>query len=196
MTRLDLFGNPVPSKGVVATRTGNVIIENGEYVFISEFFNKLESDFYLKFLKENVLWKLESLNIYGNKVEFPRLMAWYGYDNQPYSFSGITLNPNPWREEILEIKNRIEPLANSSFNRVLLNLYRNGKDSVSWHTDAEPELGQNPIIASVSFGATRKFQLRHIKFREKIENSPFTWKPFNYEGRTSILLAASSAEDQ
>ena len=169
MNQLDLFGNPDPSKGVVATQTGNVVIENGEYVFIPGFFNQLESDHYLKSLRENVLWKQESMNIYGKKIEFPRLMAWYGYDNQLYSFSGISLDPNPWTEEILEIKDRIEPLANVTFNSVLLNLYRDGKDSVSWHTDAEPELGQNPIIASVSFGETRKFQLRHNITKEKID---------------------------
>jgi alkylated DNA repair dioxygenase AlkB len=70
---------------------------------------------------------------------------------------------------LLEIKNRIEPVAGLTFNRVLLNLYRDGRDSVSWHTDAEPELGRNPVIASVSFGASRKFQLRHLHTKEKIE---------------------------
>ena len=116
-----------------------------------------------------MLWKQESMNIVGKKIEFPRLIAWYGADDQPYSFSGITLQPNSWTNELLEIKNKIEPVANVTFNKVLLNLYRNGKDSVSWHTDAEPALGKNPIIASVNFGATRKFQLRHIKTKEKLE---------------------------
>ena len=169
MNQLDLFGKTDPLKGVVAMETENVVIENGEYVFIPDFFNQLESDHYLKSLTENVLWKQESMHMYGRKIEFPRLIAWYGTDSQLYSFSGVTLQPNPWTKELLEIKNRIEPVANVEFNKVLLNLYRNGKDSVSWHTDAEPALGKNPIIASVSFGATRKFQLRHIKTKEKIE---------------------------
>jgi len=169
MNQLDLFGNPVPSKGIGVEQTGNIHIRNGEYVYIPGFFNQLESIRFLKSLREKVIWKQESMNMYGKKVEFPRLMAWYSYDNMPYSFSGISLNPNPWTEEILEIKHRIEPLANIIFNRALLNLYRNGKDSVSWHADDEPELGQNPIVASVSFGATRKLQLRHNITREKIE---------------------------
>ncbi|HEY3373309.1 MAG TPA: alpha-ketoglutarate-dependent dioxygenase AlkB [Prolixibacteraceae bacterium] len=169
MNQFDLFGNPVSSKVVVATQTGAVSIKNGEYIFIPGFFNQQESDFYLKILKEKVLWKQESMNMYGKKVEFPRLVAWYGDDETPYSFSGISLHPNPWMKELLEIKYRIEPIANSSFNRLLLNFYRSGRDSVSWHSDAEPELGKNPIIASVSFGATRKFQLRHVQTREKIE---------------------------
>jgi alkylated DNA repair dioxygenase AlkB len=163
MSQLDLFGNSN------APKTDIVIIENGEYLFIPNFFNKDEGDNFFRLLKEKILWKQESMNIYGKKVEFPRLTAWYGNDDKSYSFSGITLAPNPWNEEILEIKNRIEPKASVTFNSVLLNRYRDGKDSISWHTDAEPELGKNPIIASVNFGTSRKFQLRHIRTKEKIE---------------------------
>ena len=107
--------------------------------------------------------------MYGKKINFPRLTAWYGDNDKPYSFSGITLQPIPWNTEILEIKRKIEPEAKVTFNSVLLNLYRNGNDSISWHTDAEPELGKNPVIASVNFGATRKFQLKHIKTGERRE---------------------------
>ena len=169
MHQFDLFGNPVPSNAGITNQTGRVTIQNGEYVFIPGFFNQLESDFYLKTLRETVLWKQESMSMYGKKIALPRLIAWYGNDDKPYSFSGVTLQPNPWTKEMIEIKNRIEPLAKVSFNSVLLNLYRSGRDSVSWHTDSEPELGKNPIIASVSFGATRKFQLRNIQTKEKVE---------------------------
>lgn len=169
MNQFDLFGNPVPSKGVVAVQTGLVILENGEYIFIPGFFNQSDSNQYFKSLREKVFWKQESMNMHGKRVEFPRLVAWYGDNEMPYSFSGITLPPNPWIEELLDIKIKIESLAKVAFNRVLLNLYRNGRDSVSWHSDSEPELGKNPTIASVSFGATRKFQLRHNQTKEKIE---------------------------
>jgi alkylated DNA repair dioxygenase AlkB len=107
--------------------------------------------------------------MYGKKINFPRLTAWYGHNDKLYSFSGITLQPLPWTSEILTIKNKIEPIAKTVFNSVLLSLYRNGNDSISWHTDAEKELGINPIIASVNFGATRKFRLRHLKTKEKLE---------------------------
>jgi len=163
MTQLDLFGSTNTPK------SDTTIIENGEYLFIPNFFNNPESDNFFKLLKEKILWKQESMNMYGKQIAFPRLTAWYGNDDKPYSFSGITLSPNPWNPVILEIKNRIEPKANVCFNSVLLNRYRDGKDSISWHTDAEPELGKNPIIASVNFGATRKFQLRHVRTKEKIE---------------------------
>jgi alkylated DNA repair dioxygenase AlkB len=94
--------------------------------------------------------------MYGKKIDFPRLTAWYGNNDKPYSFSGITLQPLPWTGEILTIKSKIEPIAKTAFNSVLLNLYRDGNDSISWHTDAEKELG---IIRNcfVNFGATRSF---------------------------------------
>ena len=133
------------------------------------YFSASESDVLLSKLKNNIDWKQESMNMYGKQLNFPRLTAWYGDSDKPYSFSGITLSPQPWNEELLEIKNKIEPKASVNFNSVLLNRYRNGSDSISWHTDAEKELGKNPLIASVSFGATRKFQLRHILTKEKIE---------------------------
>lgn len=150
-------------------RKGLNIIRNGEFIYLPNFFTKQESDFLFNLIKINVLWKQESMNMYGKRVDFPRLTSWYGDNNKPYSFSGITLDPNPWTKELLEIKAKIEPIADVNFNSVLLNRYRNGSDSISWHTDAEKELGRNPIIASVNFGQARKFQLRHIETKELLE---------------------------
>ena len=168
MSQLDLFGNPLKS---TSQNIGNGIvkIQNGEYILYTSFFSKAESDVYLRELRNESLWKQESMNMYGKKVNFPRLTAWYGDNDKPYSFSGITLNPHPWDNNLKLIKNKIEPKAMTTFNSVLLNLYRDGNDSISWHTDAEKELGINPTIASVNFGATRTFQLRHIETKEKIE---------------------------
>ena len=167
MAQLDLFGgneidNSFPKIGLNK-------ITNGEFIYLPHFFSKSESDFFLKALCEEVLWKQESMNMYGKTIDFPRLTAWYGDNDKPYSFSGITLNPTPWNDEILTIKNKIEPESKVIFNSVLLNRYRNGSDSISWHTDAEKELGKNPVIASANFGETRKFQLRHIATKEKLE---------------------------
>jgi len=169
MNQIDIFGNTLPQKSGSKTKEGLTIIENGEYIFYPNFFSKSESDILLNGLMTNVAWKQESMNMYGKKINFPRLTAWYGNNDKPYSFSGITLKPLPWTSEILTIKNKVELVAQIEFNSVLLNLYRDGNDSISWHTDAEKELGKNPIIASVNFGATRKFQLRHIKTKEKLE---------------------------
>ncbi len=169
MNQIDIFGNPSPLKSGNSPKEGLTVIENGEYIFYPHFFSKSESDLLLKGLRNSIVWKQESMNMYGKKIDFPRLTAWYGNNDKQYSFSGITLQPLPWTSEILTIKNQIEPVAKTVFNSVLLNLYRDGNDSISWHTDAEKELGLNPVIASVNFGATRKFQLRHIKTKEKLE---------------------------
>ena len=169
MNQVDIFGNIVESKSAPKTKTGLTTIENGEYLFYPNFFTKSESDIFFQKLKSEIEWKQESMNMYGKKINFPRLTAWYGDNDKPYSFSGITLSPKVWNEELVSIKSKIEPIAKVDFNSVLLNRYRDGNDSISWHTDAEKELGLNPVIASVNFGATRKFQLRHIKTKEKLE---------------------------
>jgi len=169
MSQIDIFGNPLPGNTQTSIKQGLNIIENGEFVFRANYFTAIESNKFFDSMKRTIQWKQESMNMYGKKIDFPRLTAWYGDNDKPYSFSGITLQPHPWTTEISDIKSRIEAECRVKFNSVLLNRYRNGNDSISWHTDAEPELGKNPVIASVNFGATRKFQLRHIKTKEKVE---------------------------
>ena len=99
-------------------------------------------------------------------IEVPRLTAWYGDEGTGYIYSGIRNVPLPWTPALIEVKRAIEPLSGVVFNSVLLNRYRTGKDSVSWHADDEPEFGDQPVIASVSFGSTRSFQLKHKKRKE------------------------------
>lgn len=169
MSQIDIFGNPLPGNTQTSIKQGLNIIENGEFVFRANYFTAIESNKFFDSLQRTIQWKQESMNMYGKKIDFPRLTAWYGDNDKPYSFSGIKLQPQPWTTEIIDIKSRIEPECHVKFNSVLLNRYRNGNDSISWHTDAEPELGKNPVIASVNFGATRKFQLRHTKTKEKVE---------------------------
>lgn len=161
MEQLDLFNS---SKSNIDMRQ----IQNGEFLHINNFFDKATSDNYLKVLLDTIDWKQEKMNIYGKELLFPRLTGWYGDKDKPYSFSGITLRPKQWTNDLLEIKRKVETKVEASFNSVLLNRYRNGNDSISWHSDAEKELGKNPIIASVNFGATREFQLRHIHTKEKL----------------------------
>jgi len=169
MNQIDIFGNQKMAKSDYQLNTGLNLVDNGEFLYFPDFFSKLDSDMFFNFLLNKIIWKQESMNMYGKKINFPRLTAWYGNNDKPYSFSGIILYPNPWNPEILDIKKRIDPIANVNFNSVLLNLYRNGNDSISWHSDAERELGINPVIASVNFGATRTFQLKHTNTNKKIE---------------------------
>jgi len=144
-----------------------VKIRNGAYLFVPDFFDKAKSDYYFNDLIKNSEWRQEEILIFGKTVKFPRLTAWYG--ERPYAYSGITHEARKWTDTLLEIKNEVEIRTQSIFNSVLLNLYRNGNDSISWHADNEKILGDKPMIASVSFGATRRFQLRHNATKEKIQ---------------------------
>ena len=111
---------------------------------------------------KNVNWRHDQIKMFGKPIPLPRFSAWYGDDDKPYTYSGLTLQPNSWNKGLLYIKEEIEKVADLQFNSVLMNWYRDGGDYISWHTDAEPELGKNPVIGSVNFGATRRFQLRRI----------------------------------
>jgi alkylated DNA repair dioxygenase AlkB len=125
------------------------------------FFTKAECDALIPSLKTNIRWNQETIQMYGKLLNTPRLTAWYGDNSKTYAFSGKKYDPYPWTDELLFIKSRVDAAAGITFNSVLLNLYRNGNDSVAWHADDEPELGVNPVIASVSFGQMRRFDVRH-----------------------------------
>lgn len=111
-------------------------------------------------LMEAVPWEQRSVQMFGKSVPQPRLVAWFG-DGAPYTYSGLRLEPHPWLPLLVELRQICEKLAGTRFNSGLANLYRDGKDSVAWHADDEPELGENPTIASMSLGAARRFDLRH-----------------------------------
>ncbi|TFF34645.1 alpha-ketoglutarate-dependent dioxygenase AlkB family protein [Mucilaginibacter psychrotolerans] len=132
------------------------------------FFSKAECDLLIPALKANIEWNQETIQMYGKLLNQPRLTAWYGDNGKTYAYSGKKYAPQPWTDELLFIKSRVDYAAGVTFNSVLLNLYRNGNDSMAWHADDEPELGVNPIIASVSFGQARRFHVRHkIDKKEK-----------------------------
>ncbi|MBW4614705.1 MAG: alpha-ketoglutarate-dependent dioxygenase AlkB [Desmonostoc vinosum HA7617-LM4] len=139
---------------------------NAEVTFYRHFFGQQESDEFFRVLYEEIKWRQDKINIYGKEIDLPRKTAWYGDKNHSYAFSGIHLEPEPWTPTLLQIKDRIEEIAKLKFNSVLLNLYRDGHDGVSWHSDAEKELGKNPVIGSVSFGDTRKFMFKHKRKKD------------------------------
>lgn len=131
------------------------------------FFTKEESDHLYSALLKDTRWQQDTITLYDKTHLTPRLTAWYGDMDKSYQVSGTMMNPHPWTPDLLLIKKRVEKEAGVEFTSVLLNLYRDGKDSVGWHRDNEKEFGENPAIASVSFGETRPFQLRH-KFRKEV----------------------------
>lgn len=148
----------------------NLLPKDGEVLFFPNFFSRLESDQLFTSLLENIKWQQDSIRFYGKDICIPRLTAWYGDKNKSYTYSGIPMKPYVWTKELLQIKERIEKKAEVEFSSVLLNRYRTGDDSVAWHCDDEPELGINPVIGSVSFGASRQFKLRHLEEKELIRD--------------------------
>jgi len=120
----------------------------------------------LKDLTEEIPWVQNKIRFYGKESLVPRLESWHGDKGMSYTYSGIKMDAKPWTKNLLMIKESIEPIAKTTFNSVLINYYRDGKDRVAWHSDDEKELGKNPVIASVSLGAERKFKLRHKKYKE------------------------------
>lgn len=129
-------------------------------LYVPNFLPSERASFVLDRLLADVNWRQEAMTIYGRPAPFPRLTAWYGDPGRAYAFSGITLYPEPWNPLLAEIKHAVEDASDGSYNSVLLNLYRTGKDSISWHTDDERELGPNPTVASASFGGERRFMIR------------------------------------
>lgn len=132
------------------------------FEFYPNFFSKEEADILFEKLVNETPWQHDEITIFGKKILQPRLTCLFGNEGKPYSYSGLTMQPQPWNSTIMHIKNEIEVLCNENFTTVLANLYRNEKDSNGWHADNERELGRNPTIASVSFGEERQFQLKHI----------------------------------
>lgn len=129
--------------------------------YISHFVDDRYAEECLQSLVESVPWEQKNLALYGREIQFPRLVAWYDLRGAAYKFSRIQVNSATEMHPIIaDLIDRASSAANVRFNSVLLNLYRCGSDSISWHTDAEPELGENPTVASVSFGTTRRFRLR------------------------------------
>lgn len=129
----------------------------------------LSYDMMLLKLIDQTIWRQESVRIYGKVHQQPRLIAWYGDPGKKYDYSGISLTPLPWTDLLREIKRRIEDCTDATFNSVFLNLYRDHNDSMGFHSDDERELGKEPTIASVTFGATRTFVLKH-KFKPELPN--------------------------
>jgi alkylated DNA repair dioxygenase AlkB len=143
-----------------------------DVIFYRTFFSEARANVFYEELYRNANWRQEQIKLYGKLIDLPRRTAWYGDEGRSYTYSGITVTPNPWMPVLLEIKKEIEIVSGVIFNSVLLNLYRTERDSVAWHSDDEPELGRNPVIGSVSFGATRRFQFKHKRDkapRQKID---------------------------
>jgi len=117
-------------------------------------------------LRTGIRWRQEEVTIFGQRRLVPRLVAWHGDPGASYRYSGTDHYPEPWTPALECVRGKVRELSGVEFNAVLLNLYRDGRDGMGWHADDEPELGRDPVIASVSLGAPRRFCLRHRRRKD------------------------------
>ena len=139
----------------------NLNLKDAEVFYYPNYFTKNESMSLFQILTTETLWQQDDIKVFGKTYKQPRLTSLYGSNKRPYSYSDITMHPHKFSSTLLKIKSKIEDTTNEIFTTCLLNQYRDGQDSNGWHADDEKELGQNPVIASVSFGASRMFHLKH-----------------------------------
>ncbi|USD62797.1 alpha-ketoglutarate-dependent dioxygenase AlkB [Vibrio sp. SCSIO 43140] len=157
-------------------------VPDGRLLWLPNYFTSDQASDYYQQLQERLAWRQDSIVMFGKKVAIPRLQAWYG--DASYTYSNLKLEPLPWNPLLDSLKAHCEKVAGSQFNSVLANLYRDGQDSNGWHSDDEKELGTNPVIASMSFGAERRFLLRHKMTGEKME--------FNLTSGSLLIMAGET----
>ena len=132
------------------------------------FFDSNQSDEFLNKLIKNLSWESMMIKMFGKDLKIPRLQCWIGDEGCDYKYSGKKLNRQDWSSELLQIRKKIFRDLKIDFNSVLANYYRDGKDSMGWHSDDEKELGPNPTIASISFGSERNLYFRNKITKETI----------------------------
>ena len=147
----------------------NVLPYDGEVLNYGLILNNESCNYYFKKLLNTDFWEHDELVVFGKRIITKRKIAWFGEKNIQYSYSKTTKFAINWTPEILELKKLVELKTGEKFNSCLLNLYHNGSEGMAWHSDNEKELGVNPVIASLSIGATRKFSLKHTITKQKID---------------------------
>ena len=157
--------------------------------YIPDFLSPNEASRFFNGLVDEIPWQEGTVRLFGKEHPIPRLQAWIGDADARYRYSGVDLEPSPWTPLLLEIAEKLSTVRPAvSFNSVLANLYRDGNDSMGWHSDDEPELGDEPTIASISLGATRDFRMRHLR-RDDVE--PLT---LTLEGGSLLLMEGTTQE--
>lgn len=156
---MDLFSSPAELAGIP--------LPDGFLAMLPQLPLALPNALILERLIAETPWRAETITLWGRQMAQPRLSAWHG--EKVYRYSGLILQPLPFTPLQLEIKAAVEEVSGERFNSVLLNYYRDGRDSMGMHSDDEPELGPEPVIASVSFGATRTFILKHKRTKQQLK---------------------------
>jgi alkylated DNA repair dioxygenase AlkB len=139
----------------------NIVSNDGEVKYYGRIINNENAQYYFDKLAQNIEWENDKAIIFGKLIVTKRKVAWYGDKPFDYTYSKTTKYALPWTQELLELKEIIENKTGETFNSCLLNLYHNGQEGMAWHSDGEKDLKKNGAIASLSFGAERKFLFKH-----------------------------------
>ncbi|GAA4293043.1 alpha-ketoglutarate-dependent dioxygenase AlkB family protein [Aestuariibaculum suncheonense] len=147
----------------------NWLPQDGTVNYYGKLLNKKDADFYLSNLLDNIDWRNDEAIIFGKLIITKRKVAWYGEKPFSYTYSNTTKHALPWTQALLDLKTLIEQNTGETFNSCLLNLYHDGSEGMAWHSDGEKDLKKNGAIASLSFGAERKFAFKHKDTKEKVQ---------------------------
>lgn len=146
----------------------NLLPFDGDVRFFGYCFTTEECQKHFECLRNEIDWKHDELLMFGKTIVTKRKVAWYGDPGLNYRYSNTIKIPLPWTQELRILKEKIEQLTAKTFNSCLLNMYHDGEEGMGWHSDDEPELGESPVIASLSFGSTRKFYFRHKSSKQQL----------------------------
>lgn len=153
--------------GLFNSNEFNLNLPDSNITYHSDFLDPKSADQYFKVFLEELSLQQHDITIFGKKIPQPRLTALYAVNDAPYSYSNLTLIPKKFTPELLEIQHKLKVQTEKEFTHCLVNFYRDGNDSMGWHSDDENTLGIDPVIASVSFGGVRNFQLKHKKIKDQ-----------------------------
>ncbi len=151
-----------------AEKNRNLLPEGGVVNYFGTIMPQQEADRYLASLLSTIAWKNDEAVIFGRHILTKRKVAWYGDKQFSYTYSNVTKEALVWTSELLELKRVVEELTDETYNSCLLNLYHNGEEGMAYHSDGEKDLKKNGAIASLSFGAERKFSFRHKQTKETV----------------------------
>jgi len=182
----DLF----PDHSAVAGESWRLPLQDADVEYFPSAIDRdLATEWFDALMQEGaVAWRQDRIRMYGRDVPIPRLNAWYGDPGLNYSYSGIPMSPEPWSELLVAIRDKAEQVADHQFTSALINLYRDHTDSVAWHADDEPELGPEPVIASLSLGSAREFHMRHRNYRS---NGVAVYKMLLQPGSLLVMKGAT-----
>lgn len=158
-TAMDLFNDDI---------TANLLPYDGTVIYYGKVMNHAQAQLYLERLLNDIEWKNDEAIIFGKLIITKRKVAWYGDSDYLYTYSNTTKQALPWTKELLELKKLAEEISGTSFNSCLLNLYHDGNEGMAYHSDDEKSLGKNTTIASLSFGAERKFSFKHKQTKDTV----------------------------